>query len=177
MSHFAAMVVRHAGRWTGSDVDLSDVEDIEDVTDLIRDDVSDETDPALLFVEENDEWFSIVRIDSLGDTKVFISDARAVVTSELAAVLFQDQIPTDELEDADAELGDDDEEVVSAADEAEASLKPGAEPAGSTDILVDLGVGASQLLELCAEEGMLPSDVISSVCELIGCAEAIEVYR
>jgi hypothetical protein len=30
---------------------------------------------------------------------------------------------------------------------------------------------------MCAEEGMLPADVISAVCERLGCAEEIEVYR
>jgi putative tRNA adenosine deaminase-associated protein len=175
LSHFAALVARHNGRWNGSDIDLNDVEDIEDVTELIRDAVADETDPALLFVEENDEWFSIVRLDPLGDARVFISDVRAVVSSDLAAVVFQDQIPTTTIDEADAELDDEDDD--SDPDDAEPVLRPGGEPGGSSDILVDLGVGSAQLLELCAEEGMLPADVISAICEVLGCAEAIEVYR
>jgi putative tRNA adenosine deaminase-associated protein len=177
LSHFAALVARHNGRWNGSDVDLDDIEDIEDVTELIRDAVADETDPALLFVEENDEWFSIVRLDPLGDARVFISDVRAVVTSELAAVVFQDQLPTTTLEEADAALDDDDADADADADDAEPALRPSGEPGGSSDILTDLGVGSAQLLELCAAEGMLPADVISAICEVLGCAEAIEVYR
>jgi putative tRNA adenosine deaminase-associated protein len=177
LSHFAALVSRHAGSWTGSDIDLVDVEDIEDVTEVIRDAVTDENDPALLFVEEDDEWFAVVRLDPLGEAKVFISDVRAVVTSDLAAVLFQDQIPATELDEADAERDDDSSEDSTSTEESEPTIRPGAEPGGSTDILTDLGVGPAQLLELCAEEGMLPADVISAICEVLGCAEAIEVYR
>jgi len=33
------------------------------------------------------------------------------------------------------------------------------------------------LLAMCAAEGMLPADVIATVCERLGCAEEIEVYR
>ncbi len=39
------------------------------------------------------------------------------------------------------------------------------------------GSPAAQLLAMCAEEGMLPADVITAVCERLGCAEEIEVYR
>jgi putative tRNA adenosine deaminase-associated protein len=178
LAHFAALVARQRTRWSGADVDLADVEDIEDVTEVIRDAVEEDTDPALLFVEENDEWFAIVRVDNLGDARVFISDVRAVVTSDLAAVLFQDQLPDPELDEIDAELDvDDNDDGSSAASDESTSLRPGAEPEGATDILVDLGVGPDQLLELCAEEGMLPADVISALCELIGCADAVEVYR
>jgi putative tRNA adenosine deaminase-associated protein len=175
LPHFAALVARHDGRWNGLDVDLDDVEDIEDVTELIRDAVEEETDPALLFVEEDDEWFSIVRLDPRGDARVFISDVRAVGTSNLAAVVFQDQLPATTIDEVEAELDDGDD--ASEKDDSEPALRPGGEPGGSTDILLDLGVGPAQLLELCAEEGMLPADVISAICEALGCAEAIEVYR
>jgi putative tRNA adenosine deaminase-associated protein len=177
LAHFAALVARQRTRWSGADVDLADVEDIEDVTEVIKDSIEEDADPALLFVEENDEWFAIVRVDNLGDARVFISDVRAVVTSDLAAVLFQDQIPEPELDEIESELDDDEDDGSSAAAEESTSLRPGAEPEGATDILVDLGVGPAQLLELCAEEGMLPADVIAALCELIGCADAVEVYR
>jgi putative tRNA adenosine deaminase-associated protein len=176
LAHFAALVARQRSRWIGADVDLSDVEDIEDVTEVIRDAAEDDTDPALLFVEENDEWFAIVRVDTLGDARVFISDVRAVATSDLAAALFQDQLPDPELDEIESELDDEDDGSSATSDDS-GSLRPGAEPEGATDILVDLGVGSTQLLDLCAEEGMLPADVISALCELIGCADAVEVYR
>ncbi len=181
MPHFAALVARHHNRWNGSDLDMSEVDNIEDVAELVRDSIPDDADPSLVFVEENDEWFAIVRVDLLGDARVFMSDIRAVATSELAALLFQDQIPEgdpdDDLGIEDAVLDDDADAESVDEEEEEPVLRPDAEVGGSTDILADLGLGSAQLLELCAEEGMLPADVISAICETLGCADTIEVYR
>ncbi|MGH8889863.1 MAG: tRNA adenosine deaminase-associated protein, partial [Acidothermaceae bacterium] len=163
------------GQWKGADIELDDAEDIEDAADLMRD-ASVDDGPVLLFVEENDEWFGIVRVDGTGEPKAFISDARSIAASELAMKLFADLIPDEAVDDALAidELGEGSDDV---EDDDESSVKPAAEPAGSADLLSDLGVSDEALSQLCAEEGALPADVITTVCERLGCVDEIEVYR
>jgi putative tRNA adenosine deaminase-associated protein len=130
---------------------------------------------VLLFVEQDDEWFAIVRVDGAGEPRAFISDARVVPGSELAALVFE-EVPEDVVEDVDVSLDDDDDDV-EVEEVEEPAVRPDAEPRGATDVLADLGISAAQLLAMCAEEGMLPADVITAVCERLGCAEEIEVYR
>jgi hypothetical protein len=38
-------------------------------------------------------------------------------------------------------------------------------------------VPAARLLELCAQEGMLPSDITAELCHLIGCGDEVEELR
>jgi putative tRNA adenosine deaminase-associated protein len=176
VSHFAALVARSHDRWKGSDIDeikLTDLDDIEDVADLMRDASVDEG-PVLLFVEQDDEWFGIVRVDGVGEPKAFISDARVVPMSELAALLFEDIVPDDVADEAEALAEDED---IRADDDEQPSVKPAAEPRGVTDLLADLGISGDALLSMCGEEGALPADVITAVCERLGCVEEIEVYR
>jgi putative tRNA adenosine deaminase-associated protein len=174
VSYFAALVARSHGQWKGADIELDDAEDIEDVVDLMRD-ASVDDGPVLLFVEEDDEWFGVVRVDGTDEAKVFISDARVVAQSDFAIKLFADLAPDAAAEPAVVDLEADDED---ASDEVEqTSVKPAAEPAGSADLLADLGISGDDLSELCAEEGALPADVITTVCERLGCVDEIEVYR
>jgi putative tRNA adenosine deaminase-associated protein len=161
--YVATALVRQEGSWSAREVDLSDVEDLDGAADLLRD-LLDEADdgPALLFVDENDEWVGIVRVDGPDDEpRAFLSDTRVVSTSDLAGSLFADVPP------ALPELDDDDEETI----------RPEAEPGGEADIMADFGTPSGTLLELCAEEGMLPSDVIAAVCEKAGCLEPLEELR
>ena len=90
---------------------------------------------------------------------MFLSDRRAVQASELAALLWQD-----------------DEEPVDAED-ADENIRPVAEPVGDAAIVADLGTPADQLLSLCAEEGLLPADVLTAVCERAGCLDVLEELR
>ena len=178
MSHFAALVVRSNDHWKSSDIDdldLVSLDDIEDVADLMRDACGDDG-SSVLFVEEDDEWFGIVRVDAGGEPKAFISDARVVPTSELAAVLFGDVVPESLAEQAKDLLALDDDEAAEVDDE-DRGATPAAEPAGANDLLADFGISGSALLAMCAEEGALPADVITSVCERLGCVDEIEVYR
>ncbi len=172
MSNFAALVARTDGSWRGAEVDLGEVEDIEDVVELMRD-AGNDADSVVMFVEENDEWFAVVRIDKTGEPRVFISDARMVALSELAGVLFADLV-TDEVADEGEAIAED-EDIE--ADDDRPIGKAAAEPGGATDILADFGISGAELLAMCAEEGQLPADVVSSICERLGCGDAIEVYR
>ena len=163
MSYFAAALARTAGGWSSEEVDLDDVEDLEALADELRELAGDDAGPALLLLEEDDEYVAVVRVDggpgSLDEPRVFLSDRRAVLASDVAAMLWEDAPVTD------------------AVDEEDEGTRPGAEPVGDTALLADLGTSADDLLALCAEEGLLPGDVITSICERAGCLEALEAVR
>lgn len=165
MSYFAVALARTAESWTGAEVDLDEVEDIEALTDLLRDLTGDGPGPALLLLEEDDEYVAIVRVDGgtggLGEPRVFLSDRRAVQGSDVAAMLWE------EAEDDAEDDGDEDDE----------GTRPVAEPVGDAEVLADLGTPGSELVDLCAEEGLLPADVLTTVCERAGCADVLEELR
>jgi len=169
VSYFAAALARRGGDWVGTELDLADVEDLDGVVDVLRQGVGDDTEVAMLLFEENDEWFGIVRIDDDTDPRVFVSDGRVVETSAIGAILGEAaavQDDDDETEDDDTEDDDEDDDVRAAGD-----------PIGDADVLTDLGTPADRLLKLCAEEGQLPADILSAVCETAGCLEALEQLR
>jgi len=164
VSTFAAALARTDQGWTGVELDLSEVDDLESLTDLLRDLTGDGPGPALLLLEEDEEHLAIVRVDGgaagLDDPRVFVSDRRAVEASENVGMLYDDLDPPREDEDED--------------EEAPRTL---AEPVGDSDLLADLGTPAADLLELCAEKGLLPGDVLAEVCERAGCAPQLEALR
>ncbi|HET9187834.1 MAG TPA: tRNA adenosine deaminase-associated protein [Acidothermaceae bacterium] len=170
------MIARTGSRWKGTDaddIDLDNVDDIEQVVDLMRDASVDES-PVVMFVEEDDEWFAVVRVDGADEPRIFISDARVVAASDLAMALFGD-LASDEALDVSEAIAED--EDVRAEDDESPSVRPVAEPSGATDVLADYGISSQDLLDMCAEEGALPADVITAICERLGCADEIEVYR
>jgi len=161
--YFAVALARKESGWTGQEVDLDDVEDLDGISDLLRDMISAGEGPALLLLEENDEYMLAVRVDGDADPRSFISDIRAVETSELAAKFYDIVTPEPVLD-----LEDDDDE---------SAAPPEGEPGGDDTIAADLGTSSQELLALCAEEGNLPADVIYSLCESAGCAELLEELR
>ncbi|HEU5035151.1 MAG TPA: tRNA adenosine deaminase-associated protein [Mycobacteriales bacterium] len=169
MPYFAAVLARDASGWSGEEVDLKGVDDLDGLVEEMRG-VHDDAQTLLLFVEEDDEWFAAVRVDGDSDPRVFLSDGRATATSELAALL---------AEAAEvAEPIDDDAEEPGAADEdEEEAVQPAGEPIGDADLLTDLGTPAARLLALCAEEGQLPADIVTALCERAGCGEALDALR
>jgi putative tRNA adenosine deaminase-associated protein len=164
VSYFAAALARTPGGWTGEELDLSEVEDIEQLAEALRDLTGEGPGPALLLLEEDDEHLAVVRVDggtgSLDEPRVFLSDRRAVQASEVAQMLWEDVEPPVEDEEDEEE-----------------GPRPIAEPVGEAAILADLGTPAEALLELCAEEGLLPADVLTAVCERAGCVDVLEQLR
>src|SRR2546423_714491 len=149
---------------------LSGVDDLDTLTDELRDLVADTgAKTVLLFVEEDDEYLAIVRLDGEADPRVFLSDVRAVDTSAIAAMLYEEAAAESLEEHEDDEDDEDDDE--------DGSLRAEADPAGDHELLADLGTPGKVLLDLCAEEGMLPGDVITAVCESLGCVEQVEALR
>jgi putative tRNA adenosine deaminase-associated protein len=175
VSHFAAAVVRGRSGWAATVLDLSDAADVEDVADRLRD--ADMTaSVSLLFVESDDIYLAVLRLDEGEDLRVFGSDSAFVEDSRLGKLLLGDLTiggavePVLEPVDALVEDEDGDEEERPAAD-------PTANPIGDADLLADLGVSAHRLLELCATDGLLPADVTYEICQVLGCADEVEEIR
>jgi len=169
VTYATAAMARVDSAWHGDELELSEVEDLDSVVELLREVVGDDADTALLFVEEDDEWFAVVRIDADGDPRVFLSDARAIATSEIAGLFAEAAIET-----ADVDVDDD---ADGEADDEEEGTRVDGDPVGDPALLTDLGTSAARLLELCAEEGQLPSDVISAICEAAGCLDVLDKLR
>ncbi len=139
---------------------MENVEDLDALVETLRDVADGGT--ALFFLEEDDEYLAIVRVDGDADPRTFISDDRAVGTSAMAALVMEDLAPPEEAD------GDDDDDEGTRAD---------AEVAGDTEIVAPFGVPGDTLVDLCATEGMLPADIITAICEKAGCAEALDELR
>lgn len=167
MAYIANVLLRVGSAWTGRDLDLSEVTDLDELTDQLREDDSDIT---LVFLEEDDEYLAIVRVEDDGDLRVFVSDGRVLEASGVAGRLLADAV---EAATVAAEALDED----SADEEEQDGGRPEVEPAGDDALLADLGLTGPALVELCAEEGMLPSDVIFAVAERIGAAAVLEAVR
>jgi putative tRNA adenosine deaminase-associated protein len=174
VTYVASALARIDASWYGDDVVLEDIEDLDGVVELLREVIGDDAETGLLFVEENDEWFAILRIDADGDPRVFMSDARVVTSSDIAALFAEAAIEVSAAEEAD-EIDEED-----AADEDDAdddAARIDGDPAGDFAVMSDLGTSPARLLALCAEEGQLPSDVISALCESAGCLDVLEKLR
>ena len=171
MTYAAAALARVDGAWFGDELDLEDVEDLDGVVELLREVVGDDATTALLFVEEDDEWFAVLRVDSDNEPRVFVSDARVVASSDTAA-LFAEAAVEVSVDDDDADDDNADED-----DEADEGTRADGDPTGDASLLADLGTPAHRLLELCAEEGQLPADVITTLCEAAGCLDVLEKLR
>lgn len=157
MAQTAIALARKGHRWIGQEIDPGEVEDLDGFADALRDLGGD---IALGFVEEDDEYLGIVRVDGDDDPRVFVSDRRMIDTSDLANRLFEDTLPLS------AQTEDDEEGTL-----------PEADPAGDVELLADLGTPGDVLVELLAEEGMLPADVVSEVCERAGCLDVLDEVR
>jgi putative tRNA adenosine deaminase-associated protein len=159
VSYFAAALTRTPDGWTAHELDLDGAADVDEVADRVRD-VDGDADTSLLFVEEDDEYLAILRVDAAADElRVFVSDAHAADTYPVAEIF------TAAVEDPST--GDDEDDP------------PGrdAEPLGDADLLADLGTPRQELIALVKHEGTLPADVITEVCERAGCIDELETLR
>jgi putative tRNA adenosine deaminase-associated protein len=171
VSTFAAAVARGKNGWTASELDLSGLADIDEVVDRLRD-AEPDAELSLLFVEADDQYLVILRLDDSDDLRVFGSDSAFADESRIGALLLGDiEAPALEIDELAAAAPADDEE----ADEPAAD--PDADPVGDAEILSDLGVSAHRLLTLCGLEGMLPADVTAEICQRIGCGDEMEELR
>jgi len=171
VSYFASALARTDGKWSARELELREIEDLDGLVEEIRRG-GDDADVVVLFVEEDDEWFGIVRVDEDADPRAFISDGRVVETSTVGALLAEAATVTepDDEDDDEDDASDDDEEE-------EETVRIDGDPIGDPELLTDLGTPSQRLLALCAEEGQLPADIISSLCESAGCLDSLEELR
>jgi putative tRNA adenosine deaminase-associated protein len=179
VSYFAAAAVRGSKGWEASEFDLTGVADVEEVADRLRD-VDPEADVSLLFVESDDAYLVIMRLDQGEDLRVFGSDAVFAEESRLGALLLGEvEEPALEIEDvtAAAAEGAGDAGAAEGPRDAGEALDADIDPVGDADLLADLGVSSRQLLALCATEGLLPADVTAELGQLIGFGDEVEDLR
>jgi putative tRNA adenosine deaminase-associated protein len=162
----AVALSRVGTSWFAKDVDLEDVDTLDDLIDQLDATEADAeaSDLAVVFVEEDDEWLGLVRVtaETLQDPRIFLSDGRVLITSPLAEKLFGDALPVL------APVDDDDDETAG---------RPEATPVGDAELLADLGTPGDVLVEMLAEEGALPADVIATICERAGCLDVLDELR
>ncbi|WP_455353164.1 tRNA adenosine deaminase-associated protein [Streptomyces sp. SYSU K217416] len=181
--YFAALLARTEDGWEASDTELDDVETLSDLTDLAREATADE-DTVLVFIEQEDAWFGIVRVDGEEDPRIYLSDAAAAARSSYGEILLTDEllgrepgagedldaleelVDLDGTEDGEPDGGDDesDEESVTAGE----AVPSG--PIGDRQILTDLGMSEKELLSLGTE-------ALSDIAEALGAAEVLETVR
>jgi len=76
--YFAAVFAQTENGWVGTEAELSELSAVDDIADLMREAAVETTgDPVILLVEQDDEWFAVVRLDGEDDPRAFVSDGRA----------------------------------------------------------------------------------------------------
>ncbi|MER5846913.1 hypothetical protein ABT126_07555 [Streptomyces sp. NPDC002012] len=186
--YFAALLARTEDGWEASDTELDDVETLSDLTDLAREASVDE-DTVLVFIEQEDAWFGVVRVDGEEDPRIFISDATAAARSSYGEILLTDEllgrepgaedtiaaleelVGLDGTEDGEPDItpDNDDDNDNDNDDEIDADAVP-AGPLGDTGILADLGLPEAELL-------MLRTDALVEIADALGAAEVLETVR
>jgi len=149
VSYFTAVLAREGRRWTAHDVDVESLKDLGELTDELRA-VADEDDPVLLFLEREDAWWAVVRVDGDEDPRIFVSDAAGAATSSYSELLAIDH--------------DEEAEPVAGA------------CAGDLDVLADLGTPPDTLTTMCEDE-LLPMDAMAAVAEAGGFGEVLDSLR
>ncbi|GAQ58853.1 hypothetical protein [Streptomyces acidiscabies] len=169
--YFAALLARTEDGWEASDTELDDVETLSDLADLARESSVDD-DTVLVLIEQEDAWFSVVRVDGEDDPRVYVSDASVAARSSYGEVLLADLLAKDSGDDLDAlDLdGTEDGEQDSDADEEPAGEAVPHGPVGDPRLLDDLGISEKQLQSL-------DRDALGEIADALGATEMLEAVR
>ncbi|NEB41481.1 hypothetical protein [Streptomyces sp. SID14515] len=183
--YFAALLARTEDGWEASDTELDDVETLSDLTDLAREASVDE-DTVLVYIEQEDAWFGVVRVDGEEDPRIYVSDASAAARSSYGEILLTDEMlgrepgagdeiaALEELVDLDGtEDGEPERPAPAAVDPDDDAPDPDAVPAGpigELGVLADLGMSEKELLTL-------QTDALAEIAEAVGAAEVLESVR
>ncbi|MER7700965.1 MULTISPECIES: hypothetical protein [unclassified Streptomyces] len=183
--YFAALLARTEDGWEASDTELDDVETLSDLTDLARDASVDE-DTVLVYIEQEDAWFGVVRVDGEEDPRIYVSDASAAARSSYGEILLTDEMlgrepgaedeiaALEELVDLDGtEDGEPGRPAPAAVDPDDDGPDPDAVPAGpigELGVLADLGMSEKELLTL-------QTDALAEIAEAVGATEVLESVR
>ncbi|MFG2195721.1 hypothetical protein [Streptomyces sp. NPDC048639] len=172
--YFAALLARTEDGWEASDTELDDVETLADLTDLARQ-ASVDDDTVLAFIEQEDAWFGVVRLDGEEDPRIYVSDAAAAARSSYGEILLTDELlgrePEDDLDSLVDLDGTEDGEPESEGEESatdDDAVPPG--PIGDSGILEDLGMSSKELMAL-------NGDALNEIADVLGCGEVLEAVR
>jgi putative tRNA adenosine deaminase-associated protein len=179
--YFAALLARTEDGWQASEPDLDDVETLADLSDLARE-AGDEEETVLVFIEQEDAWFGVIRVDGEEDPRIYVSDAAAAARSSYGEILLTDEVLGRDPEDLDELVDLDGTEDGDSADEDEDAVPGPSEdhvptgPLGDTDLLADLGMSPKELLALSGD-GALTGEALGEIAEALGCADVLEAVR
>ncbi|MFC9702665.1 tRNA adenosine deaminase-associated protein [Streptomyces sp. NPDC055721] len=178
--YFAALLARTEDGWEASDTELDDVETLSDLAELAREASDDDT--VIVYIEQEDAWFGIVRIEGEEDPRIYVSDGAAAARSSYGEILTREILgddldaELDELESLDLDGTEDGEPLASDADDdddgpagAAAEAVPAA-PVGDALVLADLGLSERELRAL-------DSDALAVIADALGAAEVLEAVR
>ncbi|ALO09799.1 tRNA adenosine deaminase-associated protein [Streptomyces gardneri] len=176
--YFAALLARTEDGWEASDTELDDVETLSDLAELAREASDDDT--VIVYIEQEDAWFGIVRIEGEEDPRIYVSDGAAAARSSYGEILTREILgddldaELDELESLDLDGTEDGEPLADDADDDEpdgvaAELVPSA-PVGDALVLADLGLSERELRAL-------DSDALAVIADALGAAEVLEAVR
>ncbi|MBZ4015327.1 tRNA adenosine deaminase-associated protein [Streptomyces purpurogeneiscleroticus] len=176
--YFAALLARTSDGWEASDTELDDVETLADLADLARQAAVDD-DTVVAFIEQEDAWFGVVRVDGEEDPRVFISNAAVASRSSYGAMLTDELLGRDDEKQEDLDGltnldGTEDGEPEGAEDEPEAAGDDPvpAGPLGDVELLDDLGVTGKELLSFDSH-----GDALTEIADALGCTEVLEAVR
>lgn len=177
--YFAALLARTHDGWEASDTELDDVETLSDLIDLAREASVDE-DTVLVFIEQEDAWFGVLRVEGEEDPRIFVSDAAAAARSSYGEILTNELLGGDDDDPADdldalnldgTEDGEPDEEEENTVDlPAQGGESVPAGPVGDREVLADLGLSEKELLAL-------DTDALTEIADALGAAEVLETVR
>ncbi|MEW1627305.1 hypothetical protein AB0387_07725 [Streptomyces sp. NPDC089173] len=196
--YLAALLARTEDGWEASDTELDDVETLSDLTDLAQEASVDE-DTVLVYIEQEDAWFGILRVDGEEDPRIYVSDASAAARSSYGEILLTDELlgrepgaedeiaALEELVDLDgtedgepgdpagsasssATTTDRDTDGDSDPDSNPDSDSVPAGPIGELGILADFGVSEKDLLTL-------RTDALTEIADALGASEVLEAVR
>ncbi|MFI9746476.1 hypothetical protein [Streptomyces sp. NPDC052494] len=178
--YFAALLARTEDGWEASDTELDDVETLSDLAELAREASDDDT--VIVYIEQEDAWFGIVRIEGEEDPRIYVSDGAAAARSSYGEILTREILgddldaELDELESLDLDGTEDGEPLDDDADDDDdgragvaAEAVPAA-PVGDALVLADLGLSERELRAL-------DSDALAVIADALGAAEVLEAVR
>ncbi len=77
VSTFAAVFAQTQQGWVGTEAVLTEAEGVDDIADLMREAaVESYGDPVVLLIEQDDDWFAVLRLDGESEPLAFISTVR-----------------------------------------------------------------------------------------------------
>jgi putative tRNA adenosine deaminase-associated protein len=177
--YFAAVLARTHDGWEASDTELDDVETLSDLTDLAREASVDE-DTVLLYIEQEDAWFGVLRVEGEEDPRIFVSDAATAARSSYGEILTNELLGGDDDDPAadldslnldgteDGEPEEDEQSTVDVPAQGGETVPAG--PVGDREILADLGLSEKELLTL-------DTDALMEIADALGAGEVLETVR